>query len=196
MDNTPRIETARLVLRRFEIGDLPAILKIFGDETANRFLPWFPLRDLSEAEAFYRERFAAVYERPQGYAYAICRKEDGICVGYIHADTDEAHDFGYALSSEWWRQGIASEAAAAVIERVRQDGLPFLTATHDVNNPRSGGVMRRVGMRYCYSYREQWQPKDFPVVFRMYQLNLDGREDRVYRGYWEKYPEHFVEPDL
>lgn len=51
-------------------------------------------------------------------------------------------------------------------------------------------------MRYCYSYREQWQPKDFPVVFRMYQLNLDGQEDRVYRGYWEKYPEHFVESDL
>lgn len=81
MDNTPRIETARLVLRRFEIGDLPAILKIFGDEAANRFLPWFPLRDLSEAEAFYRVRFAAVYERPQGYAYAICRKEDGIAWG-------------------------------------------------------------------------------------------------------------------
>ena len=47
-------------------------------------------------------------------------------------------------------------------------------------------------MRYCYTYREQWQPKDIPVDFRMYQLNLDGEEGRVYRGYWEKYP-HFIE---
>ena len=52
--------------------------------------------------------------------------------------------------------------------------------------------MEKLSMRYCYTYREQWQPKDIPVDFRMYQLNLDGEEGRVYRGYWEKYP-HFIE---
>ena len=46
--------------------------------------------------------------------------------------------------------------------------------------------MEKLSMRYCYTYREQWQPKDIPVDFRMYQLNLDGEEGRVYRGYWEK----------
>ena len=45
----------------------------------------------------------------------------------------------------------------------------------------------------CYSYQEQWQPKGFPVVFRLYQLNLDGRGDWVYRGYWERHPMHFKE---
>ena len=48
-------------------------------------------------------------------------------------------------------------------------------------------------MRYQYSYEELWQPKNFPVVFRMYQLNLDGNEDRVFKKYWEQYPNHFVE---
>ena len=70
--------------------------------------------------------------------------------------------------------------------------MPYITATHDLLNPRSGRVMEKLSMRYCYSYREQWQPKDIPVDFRMYQLNLDGEEGRVYRGYWEKYP-HFIE---
>ena len=51
----------------------------------------------------------------------------------------------------------------------------YITATHDVNNPRSGRVMQAIGMRYCYSYEELWQPKNFPVIFRMYQLNLDGQ---------------------
>ena len=55
---------------------------------------------------------------------------------------------------------------------MKKDGLPYITATHDRNNPRSGNVMQKVGMEYCYSYEEQWQPKDFPVVFRMYQLTL------------------------
>ena len=62
-----------------------------------------------------------------------------------------------------------------MIERVRAAGWPFLTATHDVNNPRSGAVMRKLGMRYAYSYREHWMPKDISVVYRMYQINLDGQ---------------------
>ena len=82
------------------------------------------------------------------------------------------------------------------MNRAREDGLPFVTATHDVNNPRSGAVMRRIGMKYCYSYEERWMPKDFLVTFRMYQLNLDGDARRVYRGYWEKYPKHFIEKEL
>lgn len=56
--------------------------------------------------------------------------------------------------------------------------------------------MRKVGMKYCYSYNEQWQPKDFLVTFRMYQLNLDGREDRVYDKYRKLYNMHFVEKNL
>ena len=56
--------------------------------------------------------------------------------------------------------------------------------------------MQKLGMVYRYSYREQWQPKDISVVFRLYQLNLDGDSARVYRGYWDGFPEHFVETEL
>ena len=56
--------------------------------------------------------------------------------------------------------------------------------------------MQKLGLVYHYSYREQWQPKDISVVFRMYQMNLDGDNNRVYRAYWDKFPEHFVETEL
>lgn len=82
-----------------------------------------------------------------------------------------------------------------MVEQLRKDGIPYITATHDVNNPRSGAVMKRLGMKYQYSYEEQWQPKDFPVIFRMYQLNLDGNEDRVYDKYWNISAVHFVEKE-
>lgn len=52
-----------------------------------------------------------------------------------------------------------------------------------------------MGMVYQYSYEEQWQPKDIRVVFRLYQMDLDGQE-RSYRGYWDRNPVHFVEPGL
>lgn len=69
----------------------------------------------------------------------------------------------------------------------------YVTATHDVNNPYSGEVMKKIGMTYRYSYEEQWQPKGILVTFRMYQLNLDGKDERIYRKYWDKYDVHYVE---
>ena len=194
--NTPTIETARLILRRFTEDDLPALYRIYRDEEANRFLPWFPVKDMAEARTLFQTRYAACYAQPRGYAYAICLKRDSQPIGYLKADTEEPYDLGYGLRREFWHQGITTEAGRALVERVKKDGLPYLTATHDVNNPRSGGVMKRLGMVYQYSYEEQWQPKDFPVIFRMYQLNLDGNTERVYRGYWERAAVRFVEENV
>lgn len=53
--------------------------------------------------------------------------------------------------------------------------------------------MKNIGMKYQYSYEEQWQPKNILVTFRMYQLNLDSNKERVYKEYWENSSVHFVE---
>lgn len=191
--NTPMLETERLILRKFTENDLEALFLILKDEEVNRFLPWFPMKNLEETREFYEERYAAQYDKPQGYAYAICLKEDDIPIGYIKVDMEEHHDFGYGLRKEFWHRGIVTEAGKAVVEQVKKDGLTYITATHDKENPRSGNVMKKLGMKYCYSYEERWQPKDITVIFRMYQLNFDGNDDRVYNKYWYQYENHFVE---
>ena len=191
--NTPTLETQRLLLRKFTAADLDALYEIFRDEEVNTFLPWLPLKSLDDARDFYEARYARAYRLPCAYRYAICLKAENIPIGYIHVASDDSHDLGYGLRREFWHRGIVSEAGRAVIEQVKKDGLPYITATHDRNNPRSGNVMKACGMKYCYSYEEQWQPKDFPVVFRMYQLNFDGNDERIYRKYWDRYENHFVE---
>lgn len=191
--NTPQIETQRLILRKFTEKDIEALYRILKDTDVNTFLPWYPLKSLDEARTFYEERYAANYKKTQAYAYAICLKSDSYPIGYIKVDMDESHDFGYGLRKEFWHKGIVTEAGKAVVEQVKKDGLAYITATHDVNNPRSGGVMKQVGMKYQYSYEEQWQPKNILVTFRMYQLNLDGNSDRVYKKYWDSSAVHFVE---
>lgn len=193
MMNTSELITDRLILRKFTEKDIEALYLILKDEEVNQFLPWFPLRTIEEAEKFYKERYAPEYEKPQAYAYAICLKSDNYPIGYIKLDMEEPHDFGYGLRKEFWNQGIVTEAGKAVIEQTKKDGIPYITATHDVHNHGSGKVMQKVGMKYCYSYEEQWQPKDMLVTFRLYQLNLDGEKDRVYRKYWEESEVHFVE---
>ena len=176
------LETERLILRHFTEADMDALHVLLCDEEVNTFLPWYPMKNLAETRRFYEKNLA-----PAGaYRYAICRKTDNAAIGYVTVNpAHESNDFGYALRKEFWHQGITTEACRAVIAQLKQDSVPYITATHDVNNPRSGAVMQRLGMRYCYAYREQWQPKNIWVVFRMYQLNLDGRDERVYTKYKE-----------
>ena len=147
--NTPRLETPRLILRRFVPEDAPALWELLRDREVNRFLPWFPVETLAEAEKFLRERFLDTYRTETGWRYAVClREEPERPVGYVNIAPGEAHDLGYGLEKACWHRGLMTEAARAVVEQVRRDGgLPFLTATHDVLNPRSGGVMQKCGMQ-------------------------------------------------
>lgn len=186
-----RFETDRLILRKFEDKDMEALYLLLRDEAVNTFLPWFPVKNIEETRDFYEKCFM-----DRDYSLAICLKEDNDPIGYINVSTDDSHDLGYALCKEFWHKGIVTEAGKALIEYLKQEHIPYITATHDKNNPRSGRVMQQIGMKYCYSYEEQWQPKNLAVIFRMYQLNLDGQDDRVYQKYWNLYDTHFIEKHL
>lgn len=193
---TPLLQTERLLLRRFFPEDVPALFLLLQDEEVNTFLPWFALKDMQEAETFYRERIAPEYEKPQARFYAVCLREDNVPIGYITVGAEESRDLGYALRRQFWHRGIMTEAGIKVLKELEGAGIPYVTATHDVKNPKSGGVMRRLGLKYQYSYVEQWQPKDIPVTFRMYQRNLDGDPRHVFLKYWQTYPVHFIEKEL
>lgn len=145
--NTPTIETERLILRKFTENDMEALFLILKDKEVNKFLPWYPIKNLEETRTFYEERYAAKYAEPQAYVYAICLKKDNFPIGYVKVDMEEHHDFGYAFCKEFWHKGIVFEAAKAVVEQVKKDGLPYITATHDRNNSRSGYVMEAVSVK-------------------------------------------------
>ena len=157
----------------------------------NEFLPMFLLKDIEEVKKYLA--YIDDYIQQGGLYYAICLKEDNIPIGCIHVSADDSHDLGYSISKSFWHKGICTEACQAIINRLKETKIPYITATHDVNNPRSGKVMQAIGMEYKYSYEELWQPKNFLVTFRMYQLNLDGNKGRTYKKYWNKYPVHFIE---
>ena len=195
-ENTPTLETERLILRKFTENDLEAIFAIYCDKEVNTYLPWFPVKSIEEARVLFEDKYAKVYREPCGYQYAICLKKDNVPIGYINVSTDDSHDLGYGLRKEFWHQGIVTEAGKAVIKQLKKDGMAYITAPHDIHNPRSGGVMKQLGMKYQYSYEEQWQPKNILVTFRMYQLNLDGQNERSYKKYWDKSLVRFKEMEI
>ena len=49
-----RIETDRLILRKFEESDMEAIYSLLSDEEVNTFLPWYPVKDMAEAKSFLK----------------------------------------------------------------------------------------------------------------------------------------------
>ncbi|MDE6473863.1 MAG: GNAT family N-acetyltransferase [Clostridia bacterium] len=191
-ENTPTLYTERLILRKFTDKDLDDMFLLYSDEEVNRFLPWYPMKTKEEVKKYLYDAILPFYEKDVAYSYAIAQKIDDKVIGYVHInDIGDSNDMGYALRKEFWRKGIVSEACLAILERLRQVSFPFITATHDVNNPHSGDVMKKIGMTYRYSYQERWQPKDILVTFRMYQIDLCA-DNGTYIGYKNRYP-HFIE---
>ena len=85
------------------------------------------------------------------------------------------------------------ESLSALLNKLKEDGVKYITATHDVKNYRSGNVMKSIGMMYLYSYRILWEPKNVFVTFRLYILNLDSNDNRKFNIYWNSYNNHFIE---
>lgn len=181
------IETERLVLRAFAEEDAASFLEIMSDTEVNKYLPWYCLTNIEDAKKMLTERYIDV----PGYHYAICLK-NGELIGYLNVSASESHDFGYGMKKEYWSQGYATEASLAVIEVLKESGIPFITATHDILNPASGEVMKKIGMEYQYTYEELWQPKNILVNFRLYQLNFHSNIP-TYSKYKELYPNNYVE---
>jgi RimJ/RimL family protein N-acetyltransferase len=196
MENTPEIKTERLILRRFTENDTDAVFDIGRDKEVVKYLPMFPFDTIDDAKKYLHEKYLKTYTKLVGFRYAICLKSHNIPIGYVNVSDDDSYDLGYGLKKEYWHNGIVSEASKAVVDQIKKSNIPYITATHDINNPRSGNVMKNIGMVYSYSYEEQWQPKNIMVTFRMYQLNLSEPSEMVYKKYWDKYPIHFIEENV
>lgn len=196
INNTPQLETKRVVLRKFDANDLDDVFTLYSDKVVNEFLPWFPHESIEKTRNFLNNILLKGYEMPIGYCYAIQLKENNRVIGFVVLHNINVEngcgDLGYAILQEYWGKGLVVECCLAVIEQLKKDGFSYITATHDKNNLNSGRVMQKIGMEYKYSYVEMWKPKNIEVTFRLYQLNFDGL-DRTHLEYWDNNPNHFVE---
>ena len=62
---------------------------------------------------------------------------------------------GYCIGRNWWHRGIVSEVLAELIRFFFEEmGVNRIEARHDVNNPNSGAVMRKCGMKYEGTMRQ------------------------------------------
>ena len=149
---TMRLETDRLILRRFQLSDAPDFYRnVTSDPRVNRFLTWKNHESVAQTEELM-ESFISRYESPQRYCWAITLKDTGEVIGTIAAPTvkerTETVEVTYAIGEKWWGKGIAAEALKKVMEFLfDRVGVNRIEAGHDLNNPNSGKVMEKAGMR-------------------------------------------------
>ena len=149
---TKTLETERLILRRFTVEDAEDMYQNrCSDSRVNKFLTWDVHKSIDETVELMKI-FVERYENPARYCWAIVFKETNRVIGTIAAPTvkerTETVEVTYAIAFSYWGKGIAAEALKAVISYLFDEvGVNRIEAGHDSNNPNSGKVMVKVGMK-------------------------------------------------
>lgn len=157
---TQKIETDRLILRRFENADAAAMFHNWAsDPEVTKFLMW-PTHSSPEVSEAILRVWVKSYEDDHYYQWAIVLKENGSepigSISAVHMDdnVDMVH-IGYCIGRNWWHKSITTEALQAVIDFFFDTvEANRVEARHDPRNPHSGGVMRKCGMTYEGTLRQ------------------------------------------
>ena len=156
---TRRLETDRLILRRFTVEDAEDMYRNWAsDPEVTRYLTW-PCHVSAEATAKLLETWVERYGDGGCFSWAIELRETGSVVGSISAvkldENVNAAEIGYCLSRACWGRGIMPEALRAVMEELFHHAeINRIAAYHDANNPKSGRVMQKAGMKYEGRHRQ------------------------------------------
>ncbi|MEO8088889.1 MAG: GNAT family N-acetyltransferase [Gemmatimonadales bacterium] len=173
MSATPTIRTARLLLGTFDAEDAPDLQRMAGArEIADTTVAIPHPYGLDHALAWIsNQRRESVRGRATNFAIRLLAGSPLIgCAGL--RDIDHEHlqaELGFWIGREWWGQGYAREAAAAVIRfGFEALGLNRICAHHMVRNPAAGGVLLHVGMKQEGLLRERvkkWGVYEDVVVY-------------------------------
>jgi len=147
-----RIETQRLVLRRYELEDVPAMDIVIpaNRDHLKEFLPWAleePVGTVKRTELV--EEFIAKFRAREDFTMGMFDRATGEYIGGTGFHTRQGPgilEIGYWLAEDRQGQGLMTEAAAA-LTRV---AFSYAHAQRveircELPNVRSGNVARRLG---------------------------------------------------
>ncbi|MDL2292171.1 GNAT family N-acetyltransferase [Acholeplasma sp. OttesenSCG-928-E16] len=148
------IETKRLLLRKPEIEDLRDFNYYAKKPNIGPMAGWSPHLSLAESEFILTDMII------NDEVYAIIYKENKKMIGTIgihpYLEDDEAKELGYVISDDYWGQGIAVEAARAVIDELFKDPLiKRIYCGYFSFNTQSKRVIEKLGFRYLRTVSDE-----------------------------------------
>ncbi len=172
---TITIETENLILRAFVLSDIPyAFTNWTSDPKVTKFLTWPTHSSLQITEQVITN-WISRYAEPNYYQWTIVPKELGepigtISVVHMEERINMAH-IGYCIGSQWWHRGYTSEAFSAIISFLFEEvKFERIETVHDINNPNSGKVMQKCGLKYEGTLRKGGHNNQGIVDVSMYSI--------------------------
>ncbi|KOP23605.1 acetyltransferase [Hapalosiphon sp. MRB220] len=146
----PKLETKRLVLRQENLEDAEAVFAVFSDPKVTQFHNLHTFIEVEEALGIIQRR-AKRFKIGCGIRWGITHKQDhkliGSC-GFIWDKQACSAEIGYELASNYWRQGIMTEALQTILQFGFEDiGLQFVVAQVMLNNIASKKLLEKLGFQ-------------------------------------------------
>ncbi len=150
---TQPLETERLILRRFTCGDAKAAFENWtNDSMVSKYLTWLPHGNIAKTEIII-DKWVLDYANTDNYNWGITVKDSRTLIGSISvvgiSEETESAEIGYCIGREWWNKGFMTEALGAVIKYLFEEiGFSTVRACHQTENPASGKVMLKCGLKH------------------------------------------------
>ena len=146
---SPRLETDRLILRRYNDTDLNAFYEILHDDRLHVYVP-FPDLTMDEELEYIRKCMANV-ETDKCEKWSIVLKENNETIGNISVNTvNSKHNYcavGYVIRYDYWGYGYAAEALKVVSDYLLDSGYYLVECTCNELNTQSSKVMVKAGFK-------------------------------------------------
>lgn len=156
--------TARLEFSVFVEADLADLAALLSDPEVMRY-SIRGARTLAQSRAVL-ESFQLAQQTHGFSKWAVRRVDDRSFVGYCGLDYYPVEgqpevELGYRLAVEHWGQGLATEAAQAVLDWAFRDRrLPYVIGFLDPGNTASVRVLEKIGMTRRFSTLIGGHPMD------------------------------------
>lgn len=155
-------ETERITIRQWRLDEVDRYLDIYSRDDVVRWLGGPPVRERSRALELIGLNAARLAQDPRFGWWAVVERSTGVPAGSVLLkplpNGDGEIEIGWHLHPDSWGKGLASEAAAAVLDRGFRDGLDEVWAVTMLDNDRSARVCERIGMRLL-GITHRWYPE-------------------------------------
>ncbi|WP_138494987.1 GNAT family N-acetyltransferase [Paenibacillus pinistramenti] len=171
---SPNFETDRLLLRKLSLADAEDYFRVASNAEVTAQTIW-ARHTVIEDSINYIQGVLEKYRKREAFHWGIIHKSTGRLIGrtgLIKIDQEhEKAELGYVLSSDYWSQGIITEATKMIIEYGFMElGLNRIEARCNYNNPGSFKVMEKLGMQFEGLLRKQLKIKGQFLDQKLYSI--------------------------
>lgn len=146
----PILETERVLLREYQVGDGNDYFEIISNPNVTQYLDWGPYESLDECQKIIDALISRLKDN-KGINWALWHKGDHKLIGRIGVFWNLSHSSGemnIEMGEAYWKKGLGSETLEEVCRFLMKDlGFNRLEAKTKVENVATQKLFTKVGFK-------------------------------------------------